>query len=148
MATLNQQLERVKKLSPEKIVSDVFKFIKSIEKELVAYNVATLNQDSEDIFGNPIGFYSKGTEFMTNGRKKAGEPFDLLESGDFLESVFAKVQKDSVLFDASDTKKKEVFKNLLSNNIFGLQEPDLNKVIRERILPFLQNNIIRKGLGI
>lgn len=148
MATLLEQYQNAKKLTPEKIVSDVFKFIDAIKEELAAYNVATLHQDSEDIFGKPIGFYSPGTENITNGRKKAGEPFDLLESGDFLESIFAKVQKDSVFFDASDSKKKEVFANLLSNNIFGLQEQDLNKVIQERILPHLQNNIIRKGLGI
>tara|TARA_R110002051_G_scaffold318245_1_gene400374 strand:+ start:10982 stop:11428 length:447 start_codon:yes stop_codon:yes gene_type:complete len=148
MATLNQQLERAKKLSPEKIVSDLFKFIKSIEKELVAYNVATLNQDSEDIFGKPIGFYSPGTEFMTNGRKKAGEPFDLLESGKLLESAFSETKNETVIFGFKDPKFKDVLKNLWSEDIAGLQDDDKIKVIQTRLLPFLQNNIIRKGLGI
>ncbi len=143
MATLLQQLKRAEKLTPEKIVKDVFAFIKSIEKELAAYNVATLNQDSEDIFGKPIGFYSRATTLLT-GKEGA---FDLLDTGDFLESIFAKVQKDSIFFDASDSKKKEVMSNLLTDNIFGLQEDDLNKVIRERILPAMQN-IVKKELGL
>lgn len=147
MATLLQQYEKVKKLSPEKIVRDVFAFIKTIEKELAAYNVATLNQNSEDIFGKPIGFYSRATENYTEGKKKFGEPFDLLDTGDFLEGVFAKVQKDSIFFDTKDSKKKEVLKNLLSQDIFGLQEQDLNKVIQERILPFMQK-YFRKELSI
>lgn len=142
-----QQLQRSEKLTPEKIVNDVFAFIKTIEKELAAYNVATLNQESEDVLGKPIGFYSRATELITGGRKKAGDPFDLLESGDFLEGVFAKVQKDSIFFDTKDSKKKEVLGNLLTDNIFGLQEEDLKKVIRERILPFMQN-YFRKELAL
>lgn len=147
MATLIEQYERARKLTPQKIVEDVFKFIKSIEKELVAYNVATLHQDSEDVDGNPIGFYSTATELITDGRKKAGEPFDLLESGDFLESIYTKLQKDSILFDASDPKKKEVVRNLLTNDVFGLQDADLKKVIETRVTPFYQR-YLHKGLGI
>jgi hypothetical protein len=143
MATLNQQLQKSKKLTPEKIVKDVFAFIKTIEKELTAYNVATLHQYSEDVLGKPIGFYSKASELISG---KTGA-FDLLDSGDFLESIYSKVQNDSIFFDASDSKKKEVMSNLLSDNIFGLQEDDLNKVIKTRILPQMQK-IIRKGLGI
>lgn len=147
MATLLQQYQRVKKLTPSKVSNDLFAFIKLLEQELAAYNVATLNQDSQDIFGNPIGFYSPATELLSNGKKKAGEPFDLLDSGDFLDGLFAKVQKDSIFFDTTDPKKKEVVKNLLSYNIFGLQEQDLNKVIREKVWPFYQN-YLRKELGL
>ncbi|WP_435415867.1 hypothetical protein [Polaribacter aestuariivivens] len=147
MATLIQQLKRAEKLTPEKIVNDVFKFIRSIEKELVAYNQSTLFNDSEDIFGKPIGFYSSGTEIITKGQKKAGEPFDLKDTGDLLESIFSKVQNDSIFFGATDPKLKDVLKNTLSDDLFGLQDEDLNQVIKTRILPFLQG-YIRKGLGI
>lgn len=128
--------KKAKKLTPQRISKDLFSFIRSIEKELAAYNVATLNQDSEDIFGKPIGFYSPGTEIMTDGRKKAGEPFDLLETGDFLEKLFAKVRGTTIFFDTTDPKKNEVLKNLLTDNIFGLQDDDLQRAIDTRILPF------------
>lgn len=128
---------RARKLTPGKVRNDLFRFIRSIEGELAAYNRATIFEDSEDVFGKPIGFYSPGTEIMTDGRKKAGEPFDLKESGKLLDDLFAKVQNHSIFFDTTDPKKKEVLKNLLTDNIFGLQDDDLKRVIDARILPFL-----------
>lgn len=128
---------KAKSIKPSQVRKDLFNFIRSIEQELIAYNVATLNQNSEDVFGKPIGFYSSGTEIITNGRKKTGEPFDLTETGKFLDSIFAKVQSNSILFDATDPKKKEVLKNLLTDDIFGLQDADLKMVVNERLLPFL-----------
>ncbi|TDE53758.1 hypothetical protein [Flavobacterium sp. GT3P67] len=98
-----------------------------------------MNQDSEDVTGKPIGFYSPATELITNGRKKTGEPFDLTETGKFLDGIFAKVQSNSILFDTTDPKKKEVLKNLLTDDIFGLQDNDLKMVIDERLSPFLLN---------
>lgn len=148
MATLVKQLQKSKKLTPEKIVSDVFKFLQSIEDELVAYNVATLHEESEDIFGNPIGFYSKGTELISKGKKKAGDPFDLLDTGKLLDSAFAKTKSETVTFGFKDPKLKDVLQNLLSKDIAGLQEEDKIKVIKTRVLPYFQNQIIRKGLGI
>lgn len=146
MATFLTLQEKAKKLTPTKVKSDLFTFIKTLEEELIAYNVATLHQDSEDIDGKPIGFYSYATELITNGRKKAGEPFDLLESGKFLDNVFAKVENNSIFFDTKDNKKQEVVKNLLSVNIFGLQDDDLNKIIETKLLPFMQNYYLKELL--
>ncbi|MEM6697418.1 MAG: hypothetical protein AAF599_03410 [Bacteroidota bacterium] len=136
MATIRELQKTAKRLTSRKIQSDLFRFIRKIEKELAAYNVATLHEDSQDVFGKPLGFYSVATEIITDGRKKAGEPFNLLESGDFLDGLFAKVSRDSIFFDTKDSKKREVLDNLLSDNIFGLQDQDLQKVIDARILPF------------
>ncbi|CAL2055976.1 hypothetical protein [Tenacibaculum sp. 190524A05c] len=146
MGTIYELQERARRLRPQKIKSDLYVFIKTLEEELAAYNRATLNQDSEDVSGNPLGFYSKATELITNGRKKAGDPYDLLESGKFLDGLYAKVDKDNVFFDSRDSKRKEVLKNLLSNNIFGLQEPDRNKVVDTRLLPYFQNYFRRELL--
>lgn len=137
MANFLQSQQQAKKLTPQKITTDLFNFIRTIERELAAYNVATLFEESQDVNGKPIGFYSPGTEIITDGRKKAGEPFDLKETGEFLEGIFARVDKDSIFFDTKDPKKKDVLFNLLTNDIFGLQDDDLTKVINIRILPFL-----------
>ncbi|WP_157811797.1 hypothetical protein [Tenacibaculum sp. SZ-18] len=146
MGTIHDLQERAKKLRPRKIKNDLYSFIRTLEEELAAYNRATINQESEDIFGKPLGFYSKATELITNGRKKAGDPFDLLESGDFLDGLYAKVDRDNVFFDSRDSKRKEVLKHLLSNNVFGLQDADKNKVVDTRLLPYFQNYFRREFL--
>lgn len=114
---------------------------------MVAYNTATIFQDSQSVTGKPIGFYSYATELITKGRKAKGQPFDLFETGDFLESFFAKVGRNYIQFGATDPKLKKVLDNLLTNDIFGLQDDDLNKVIEERLLPFLLK-FYRLNLGI
>lgn len=137
MATFLQAQKSAKKLTPQKIRIDLFRFIRTLERELALYNRAKLFIDSQDVNGNPIGFYSKTTEIITNGRKKEGQPFNLFEKGDFLGKLFSKVQSDSIFFDTKDPKKNDVLQNLLSKDIFGLQDQDLRKAIDEKILPFM-----------
>jgi len=137
MATFQEAQQIALKLTPKKIVSDTFRFIRSIEKELAAYNRSTLFDDSEDIFGKPIGFYSYATQLATNGEKIKGDPFNLKDTGKFLEELYADVDEDSIFFSTRDPKLNKVMENLLSENIFGLQDDDLEKVISERVLPFL-----------
>lgn len=139
MANFQTAITKAQKLTPRKISNDLFNFIRTLENELAAYNRATLFEDSQDVNGKPIGFYSTGTEIMTDGRKKAGEPFNLLETGDFLESLFARVDRESIFFDASDKKKKDVLSNLLTLDIFGLQDDDLNTFIEKRLFPYMIN---------
>lgn len=147
MATFLSLQKKARKLTPQKVSSDLFVFIRTIEDEFAQLNVSQLFNNSKDIFGKPIGFYSKGTEEITEGRKQAGQPFNLFETGEFLEKLFARVEKDSIFFDTADSKKPEVLRNLLTVDIFGLTEDDLNKAIREFVLPyFLQ--YYRKELGI
>lgn len=137
MEAILQLHARAKKLTPTKVKRDLFKFIRTLERELAQYNKSQLFADSKDVEGNPIGFYSYATELITKGRKKAGQPFNLYESGEFLGRLFAKVEKDSILFDTKDSKRKEVLTHLLSTNIFGLTDKNLNKIIEEKILPFM-----------
>lgn len=147
MATLQKQLERAKKITPLQVSNDLFKFIRTLEEEFAAYNKSTLFHDSEDVNKKPIGFYSFATELITGGRKAKGQPFDLFETGDFLDSLFAKVGRDNIFFDSSDPKKQEVLSNLLTDNIFGLQDDDLHKIIATRIKPFMQK-YSRSKLGL
>ncbi len=118
------------------MASDLFRFIRTFESELAQYNKSRIFNDSEDVFGKPIGFYSPATEKITEGRKKAGDSFTLFEEGDFLGSIFAKVEGEQVVFGAKDPKTPLIFENLLSTDIFGLNDEDLQRVIEERLLPF------------
>jgi hypothetical protein len=131
-----RQREVRKTLTPERISNDLFGYIRTLERELADINRDTLNKKSQDTDGKPIGFYSFATEIITRGRKAKGQPFDLEETGDFLKSIYAKVDQESIFFDATDPKIGEILKHTLSDDLFGLQDGDLNKVIDEKILPF------------
>ena len=139
MANFLQVQKTVSQIKPARVKSEFFGFIRRIERELVAYNQATIFENSQDVNGRSIGFYSKATELITNGSKSQGQPFDLMETGDFLESIFAKVTSNAIQFGATDPKLKSILNHLLTNDIFGLQDDDLNKVIEDRLLPFLLN---------
>lgn len=147
MASIHQFQKKAAQIKPNQVRNDLFNFIRSIEKELAAYNQATIFEESESVPGKPIGFYSRATELITGGEKKAGDPYTLKDSGDFLEGIFAKVQGTTIFFDTSDPKKKEVLKNLLTDDIFGLQDDDLKRAIDTRMLPFLLK-YYRKKLNI
>src|SRR5690606_24055140 len=112
-----QAQKKAKNLTPQRISNDLFRFIRTIENELAELNRIQLNERSKDVEENPIGFYSAATEYITlnnallgkgNKIKKEGDPFDLDDTGKFLPSIFAKVQNDSIFFDATDEKKLEV----------------------------------------
>lgn len=146
MASFQEALEKAKRLNPQRVRTDLFNFIRTLEAELAELNRIALNQRSQDVEGKPIGFYSEATEYITlnnallgkgNKIKKAGDPFDLDDTGVFLKSIFAKVNRDSILFGSTDPKLFEILKNTLSNDLFGLQDADLQNVIENRIRPYI-----------
>ena len=89
MASLQEQLTKSMKLKPNKLQNDLFKFVKSIEKELIEIEKKRIFNESKDIQGNDLGFYSSATEKITKGRKKAGEPFTGFETGDFFKAFYS-----------------------------------------------------------
>lgn len=155
MATLQQQLQRVQKLTPTHLSAILFQYLKTIEQEMADLNRSQLFNKSEDIFGQPLGEYSEATEYITTNEallgkatiiKKAGDPYDFKQTGVFLPSIFARVVDNQVLFGSTDPKLDEIFSNvnLKSRSFFGLQ--DINKVyiIQQKVLPYLQNYIRRE----
>ncbi|MFC5046897.1 hypothetical protein ACFSTE_15775 [Aquimarina hainanensis] len=155
MPNFLQVQQKAIKLTPEKVRKDLFKFIRSLESYLAELNRKQIHEKSQDVNGNPLGFYSPATEFITTNNlllgkggkiKKAGDPYDLKDTGDFLNNLFVKVDSDSVFFDTKDPKKQKVLKNLLSDDLFGLSDKELKKVIDKKISPFLlqyyKNNLL------
>jgi len=143
MATLQEQLTKSKKLQPKRISDDLFKFIRSIEKEILDLNKSQIQEDSDDIFGNPIGFYSQATEIITKGRKKAGEPFSGVDTGDWFKGFKMQEVSGVLRFTSTDEKNQLILNNdnWLSNELFGLTDKNLKKVIAEKLLPFLLTQI-------
>jgi hypothetical protein len=142
MATLQEQLTKAKKLQPNKLQTDLFKFIKSIEKELLDKNKNQIFNNSKDINGKPIGFYSYATEVISKGKKKKGEPFTGFDTGDFFKGFYMQEVSGVLRFGSSDSKTQTILssKNWLSDDIFGLSDEDLKEVIETRLLPFFIEN--------
>lgn len=158
MATLEDQLQRVNLLDETSLVEVLFRFIKSIEKELVSLNREQINEFSSDIYGNALGFYSRASEYIStnnallgkgNKIKREGDPFDLEDTGDFLSKLYAKVSKDFITFGSTDPKTDLILENesLLSKDIFGLTDSNLESIISKLILPFYRDHF-RKILEI
>lgn len=143
MATFKQQLKKARRLNERQLSNDLFRFIKSIRKEIVKLNVDQINKDSKDIFGNPIGFYSYMTEVITNGRKKQGEPFDGDDTGNWLKSFYVDIQGDSFRIFATDPKTHLILdsEHWLSDDLFGLSDKNLKALISQDIKPFFIKNI-------
>lgn len=149
MDIFTQQLERAKTIDTDVISKELFDFIKAIREEIINLNRNQIYEKSEDIYGNAIGFYSKATEIITRGSKKAGEPFDGKDTGSFLKNFYVSVVDNTLYFGSSDSKTKDILDspNWLSHSLFGLTDENLNKVIQEKIYPFLMQQYAKK-LGI
>lgn len=142
MATFQQQLERARKLTPKKLEIDLFKFIRSIEKDLLDIQKKRISQDSKDIFGNPIGFYSYWTEVITDSKKKQGQPFTGIDSGDWMKGFYMQEVSGVLRFSSRDPKNKDILNSdhWLSDELFGLSDKELKEVITSRLLPFFIKN--------
>lgn len=141
MATFNQQLERSKSVSSENISRDLFAFIKSVSEYMVDLNKKQINQDSQDIYGKAIGFYSKATDILTNGQKEWGTPFTGKDTGDWLGSFYVTVLDDIFYFGSTDPKTDDILSSphWLSHSLFGLTDKNLLEVIDTKIKPFVLN---------
>jgi len=149
MATLYQQLQKAKKLNHNKVSKDIFRYIRSIEKYIVDLNRDQIEKDSQDIYGKAIGFYSQATDLITGGRKKAGDPFTGKDTGNWLKAFYMQEVSGVLRFNSSDPKTSVILKSdaWLSDELFGLTDENLQKVIDEKLLPFFLE-YIRKELDI
>lgn len=139
MNIFQEHLIKAKQLQPEQITKALFSFIKSISKELIELNKKQLNEDSQDIYGDAIGFYSYATELITKGAKKKGEPFDAKDTGSFLNNFYMTVYDDVFYFGSTDPKTDDILDspNWLSQDLFGLTDENLEMAIETKLKPFI-----------
>jgi hypothetical protein len=149
MATFEEQLEKSKRIDADTISDQLFAFIKSLSKELIQLNKDQININSEDIYGKAIGFYSKATEFITDGEKRAGQPFTGKDTGDWLDAFYMTVYDGIFYFGSTDPKTDDILDspNWLSKDLFGLTEDNLYVFTHEKIKPFIIN-YYRKSLDL
>ena len=156
MANFQQQLTRSKQITPDILSAELFAFIKSISKYLIALNKEQINKNSEDIFGNAIGFYSRATEIISGGKKQWGDPFTGKDTGDWFKGFYMLIENESILFSSTDKKNELILSSAgyefadsgwLSSDLFGLTDENLKIVIEKELKPFLIN-YSRKSLAL
>lgn len=91
--------------------------------------------------GVVIGTYSEATEMM-NPLKQAGEHYTLFDTGEFYESMFIVVLKDSIVVDADPIKIDEngettnLF-NEYGEGIIGLTDENKTRLAQELVERFI-----------
>jgi len=151
MATLLEQINNLKKLSPSEIEKQLFLAVKKSEAEFIKLNKGQLAQgkNAEDKI---VGEYSPFTEVFADRdgiatSKTPGSPYNFQWSGDFYDGFSLSVTgTEATIFSTGigSGGKKEF---LTTNNLFGLNNENLAKVIKDEIIPFI-NNFARTTLNI
>ena len=86
--------------------------------------------EGKDSDGNILGRYTKTTELLSDGRKKAGELYDLFDTGQTRRGTYISgIQSDGDITWYFDAKSPAIFDLLskLGGRIFGLQEKNLGQ---------------------
>jgi hypothetical protein len=148
MATILQQINNLKKLKSSLVVEKVFQALKEAENKVILLNKEQIDK-GESVDGDKAKNYAYITEhhFRHVDRPRTEELFNYKVqsniynydwSGKFLDGFEISVtNKDATIFSTGiGSGEKASF--LLSENLFGLNEENLKKVIKEDILPFIQ----------
>lgn len=72
--------------------------------------------------------YSATTEFLTNGRKKEGDPYNLFDTGEFYKSMVILLGKDFFEVDADPIKENDNLFTKFGEGIIGLTEESKEKL--------------------
>ena len=127
-----QKIQGAKILVSIYLEQDVQQFILDLNRYAQLFN------EGVNIKDEPIGFYSKATEQITGGRKKAGSPYTLKDTGDFYSTFGIKLNVEGDVWIVADTIKDE--DNLLDidKDILGLTVNSTNELIKKITPLFIQ----------
>lgn len=140
---LGQLLKRVK------VLKDAIAWIKAIdtkEKQLIIKAIheqlqGSIDEDGKELFSRKTqrGYYSEMTEQITRGKKKAGDPYNLEDTGDFYRSMFVEVALDSFIVDGNAQKspKDNLFVDF-GDGIVGLTPLNLDKLVKRLTIKYIE----------
>jgi len=152
MATLLEQSENLKKLDAKTIEQQIFKALKEAEATVLKANIEQLDK-GDDSEGNLVGVYAKATEGyaklepIPNKPKKEGAPYNFDWTSEFLKGFTLSVSGTEATISSTGVGSGGKRDFLTSNNLFGLNDDNLNTIIQKDILPFI-NSFARKTLNI
>jgi len=116
-----------------------------LKKDLLdLIRINQLREQGINEFEQIIGTYSFVTQLLSGGRKQAGDPFTLEDTGDFYRSMYVNVLNDSIIINADYEKMQD--QTWWSESILGLTEENLGKyaeMVKENYVQY-----VRKTLGL
>jgi len=151
MATILEQIKRLEKLNEAEITKQLFIAVKKAENKFIEFNKRQLAiGDNAD--GEQVGVYAKSTQGYADSdgistSKSAGDPYNFDWFGDFYKGFGLSVSGDEATIFSTGIGSGDKANFLTTNNLFGLNDDNLSNVIREEILPFI-NNFARRTLKI
>tara|TARA_R100001443_G_C3305627_1_gene166425 strand:- start:14 stop:505 length:492 start_codon:yes stop_codon:yes gene_type:complete len=98
------------------------------------------------------GVYSATTEYLSGGRKKAGTPYTLFDTGEFFNSFEVMYEGDGILIDADPIKKNSsgaIDTNLFEEygeKILGLNDVNL-RIFIDALMPKIRETIIKQAFA-
>jgi len=153
MATLLQQSENLKKLNESVIERQIFKALKEAEVAVLQANKEQLSR-GENAEKKIVGEYAIRTEeyadakgTFTNVPKDAGMPYNFNWTGEFLKGFTLSVSTTEARINSTGVGSGGKREFLTSENLFGLNDENLKKIIQSEILPFI-HSFARKTLNI
>jgi hypothetical protein len=123
-------------LNRTRVLSSAVAWLEAIdtnEKKLIIKSVHEQLQEGIDEDGDIMGVYKEITERITQGRKKAGDPYTLEDTGAFYRSMFVVVLIDAIIIDGQG--QKSPIDNLFAKfgeGIVGLTPQNMDK-LRKRL---------------
>ena len=150
MANFLQVQKAASQIKPAKVKSEFFKYIRSVENLFFDFNIDQI-EDSQNAEGQLLknrnrrfkGVYAESTKnfALIDGittPKVPGTPYNFLWSGEFLKGFQMFIRNGDLSFFSTGTgsgEKADFFKGY--DDLFGLTDENLNRVIESELLPFL-----------
>lgn len=126
-------------LNPEEVWKRVF-LDKTLQNTIIVEYIQQdqLLGEGVDETGNPLRnrdngrtTYSAATEMLSNGAKLEGDPYNLLDTGDFYRSMVFLLGKDFFEIDADPIKGNDNLFTKFGEGIIGLTEKSREKLATE-----------------
>lgn len=126
------------------IVDLMLQLIQDIEADNTGEALQQLQwQKGEDRYGSILGIYTRATEIVSKGRKKAGEPYNLFDTGSFWNETYLKAEisgNDIVFSLNSKDSKTPILIEKMGDRIFGLADENMPE-FSESVMNLLINNL-------
>jgi hypothetical protein len=137
--------DNLQKYSPARLLLDLQL---ELEKNNDAVNLQKEQwQSGVDANGKLLGKYSQMTEILSGGRKQAGTPFTLFDTGNFYEEtkLFGNQKQNDLLFnfDSSGINTNALIERL-GERIFGLTKPHIDtftEIAQDTAIELLNKNL-------
>jgi len=122
-------------------VESVKRLVKILNQNQLRKSIDSLNKPLFSVFNNS-GFYSITTQNLSGGKKTAGSPYTLNDTGEFYESIVVSVTIDSIRIDADPTKTDTNLYEEYGKEIIGLTNENLQFVSELILLHFIRETRI------